>query len=163
TAFSITSPTSAIAQINVPVSAATGAHSITITTNGEIATLSNAFTVSGIVPALVSVNPAAAQQGDAVDVSITGAATSFQPGVTSVSAGAGIVVTNVNVKSSTSVSAHLAIDPLAVTGLRSITVTTGGQVLTLNNAFTVNPGPAVISQVNPSQVNQGDSLAVLLT
>jgi hypothetical protein len=53
----------------------------------------------------------------------------------------------VNVTSSTSATVPLTINPAAAAGTYNITVTTGSETVTLNNAFTVNTAPTMPSAV----------------
>lgn len=74
----VTSPTTAVAQVAVPANATVGLQNVTVSTGGEIATLGNAFAVTGATPALLSVVPSSAAQGQTLNVVITGNAyTSF--------------------------------------------------------------------------------------
>ena len=51
----------------------------------------------------------------------------------------------------------LNIDPAAAAGARNVTVTTGGEVVTLNNGFTVTNGTPVLTTVNPNTGQQGQT------
>jgi len=109
----------------------------------------------GATPALADVSPASAQQGAILDVALTGANTSFVNGATVVSFGAGISVNSVTVSSPTAATANVTIGPTAFTGSRTVTVTTGTEIVT--SAFTVTAGTASLSSVNPGSGQQGQS------
>src|SRR5205823_2367620 len=79
-----------------------------------------------------------------------------------VSAGAGITVSNVAFVSSTRLSASFAIDGAAAAGGRDVVVTNpNGGGGSLANAFTVNvAAPVVVSSMSPSQGTAGSTVAV---
>jgi hypothetical protein len=160
--LTVTSPTTATASINIDPAAATGARTVTMTTGSEVETLASAFTVNPGTPVLLSVNPNAGQQGQLSEpVSITGQFTHFVQGTTTASFGSGITVASLTVSSSTSATAVINIDPLAPSGARTVTMTTGSEVATLANGFTVAAGTPVLVSVNPNSGQQGQqSLSV---
>jgi hypothetical protein len=88
-------------------------------------------------PLVVWASPAGASLGKTVIVTIVGQNTNFVAGATQVSAGAGIMVTNVSVANGTTLTAQFAIDLGHPPGPRSITVTTGSEEATLPNGFHV--------------------------
>jgi hypothetical protein len=136
----VNSSTSATALLNISASAATGAQTVTVTTGSEVETLSNGFTVTAGTPMLLSANPNSGLQGQQnLSVALTGQFTNWVQGTTTASFGAGIVAP-VTVSSSTSATAVLNISASAATGARTVTVTTGSEVETLPNGFTVTPG-----------------------
>lgn len=147
--LTVTSPTTATAQLTVAVAAATGIRSVTVATGVQSATADLFSIVSSST--LLSINPSTGTQGQsAITVTITGQFTSFVQGTSTVSFGAGITVASLTVNSPTSATAVLNIDPAAATGARNVTVTTGGEVVTLNNGFAVTAGSPVITQVCPN-------------
>src|SRR5206468_3956712 len=131
----------------------------------EIATLANGFTViPGVSAILTSLKPASGQQGQTLSVAVTGDFTHFQPGATQVSVGSGVTVISVLVASSTALTAQVAIDPNAALGARMLTVTTGTEVASVPNVFTVQPQTPVIFSLNPGGGQQGQqNLAVAIT
>ena len=161
----VNSPVSAKAVLNIDPATPTGARTVTVTTGSEIATLSNGFTVTTGTPALVSANPNSGQQGQQnLPVVITGQFTHFQQGISQASFGGGITVVSLNVNSPASATAMLNIDPAAATGARAVTVTTGAEVATLSNGFTVTPSTPIGLSVSPSTGQQGQqNLSVTLT
>jgi RHS repeat-associated protein len=146
--LTVNSATSATAILNIDSTAATGGRSVTLTTNTEVVTLANGFTVSPGTPVIVSVNPNTGQQGQILSVVVTGLFTHFAQGTTIADFGPGITVSNIAVASTTSLTAQLNIAPnTPVCGARAVTVTTGTEVATLNNAFTVTTNAGIGSAV----------------
>jgi uncharacterized repeat protein (TIGR01451 family) len=88
-------------------------------------------------PVVVWASRASASPGQAVGVTIAGQNTNFASGVTQVTGGQGITVSNISVTSSTTLTVQFAISPNAALGPRSITVTTAGEEATLPNGFRV--------------------------
>ncbi|HLK62366.1 MAG TPA: alginate lyase family protein [Bryobacteraceae bacterium] len=88
------------------------------------------------VPIVVWVSPGNASAGQTVKVTIAGQNTSFSQ-ASQVTAGAGITVSNVNVVSSTLLTAQLTVAAGAASRPRPITVTTGTEEATLPSGFTV--------------------------
>ena len=88
-------------------------------------------------------------------MSLTGQFTHWVQGTSTASFGAGITVATLTVNSATSATAVLNIDPAAAAGARNVTVTTGGEVVTLNNGFTVTNGTPVLTTVNPNTGSRG--------
>jgi hypothetical protein len=161
---SVTSPTSATATLNIDPTAVIGDRLVTLTTSGEVVTVTNGFKVTPGTPVLTLVNPNSGVQGQPNElVTLTGQYTHFQQGVTTASFGSGIAVSQLTVNSPTSATAKINIDPSAALGFRNVTVSTGAEVVALNNAFTVNPGVAIVTQVNPNtgqQNQQNESVAI---
>ena len=84
------------------------------------------------------VNPNRDQQGRTrLDVVITGQSTHFAAGTSAVSFGAGITVGTVTVTDATHLTAQISISMAAALGGRTVTVTTGSEVVSLVNSFTV--------------------------
>ena len=110
---------------------------------------------TGGQPALTSVVPASAAQGVTLDVALTGVNTTFASGTTTVGFGAGIAVNSVTVTSPTSATANITVSPTAFTGGRTVTVTTGTEVVT--SAFAVTAGPALLSSISPTSGQQGQT------
>ncbi|HEX4133697.1 MAG TPA: Ig-like domain-containing protein [Bryobacteraceae bacterium] len=169
TNVTVTSPTTATLTLSIATLAGLGEYSITASTNGEDAFENNAFVVTPGTPVLLSATGATVQQGqDFTFLTILGRLTSFVPGwpaagATSVNLGNGVTVTGVNVTSPTSITVTGTADPLAYTGGRNVTVTTGAQQLVLFGAFSVTPGTAEISQLSPATGNQGQTFNVTIT
>jgi hypothetical protein len=161
----VNSATSLTANVSIAAGAATGARNLTVTTGAEVVNLSNAFTVTAGTPVITLVNPNSGQQGSVnMAVAVTGLYTNFVQGTTAVSFGSGITVSNVNVTGPTQLSAQVTIDSTAAIGNRTVTATTGAEVVNLSNAFTVTAGTPVITLVNPNSGPQGSvNMAVTVT
>jgi hypothetical protein len=78
-------------------------------------------------------------------VAIVGQSTNFAQGTTVASFGAGITVNSLTVTSATTATANLTIQAAAATGARTVTMTTGAEVVSLANGFTVAAPLDVIS------------------
>jgi hypothetical protein len=147
-ALTVTSPTSATAVLNISPSAPQQPNTVTITTGGEVETRANGFAVSS--PVFLA-SPTTGQQGQQnLQVFISDEFTYWVPGLTQVDFGPGITVTSVTVDATYGLIAVLNISPTAPTGPRNVTVTTGTEVDTLGNGFTVTPGNGSLG--TPTQV-----------
>jgi hypothetical protein len=132
------------------------------TTLGEVANLNNAFVVQAGTPYLLSSGPGSEpQQGSAV-FTILSQATNWLTSTPTVSYGDGVVVSNVNVTSDTSLTANGYIQPTTAVGWRNLTVSSGTQVLGMNYALYVTPGPAVINSVTVNSLGQGNTATVTI-
>jgi RHS repeat-associated protein len=148
------------AQLSIAAGAAAGARTLRVTTGGEVVTLANAFTVTGLAT-LLSINPNSGTQGQAnLPVTITGQNTHFS-NASVIDLGAGITVSNVSATDATHLNAQLSIAAGAAAGARTLRVTTGGEVVTLASAFTVGSAPALLS-INPNSGTQGQTVAVAI-
>ena len=88
--------------------------------------------------AITSVNPSQGNQGETLDVVITG---SNFAGTTAVSFGSGINVNSFTVDSTTQITADITIEATAMTGARDVSVTAPGGTDTLDGGFTVTETP----------------------
>jgi hypothetical protein len=108
-----------------------GARTVTVTTNAEVVSLANSFTVLN-TPLLTQVAPETAAQGQQnVSVNLSGSFTHWVQGTTLATFGSGITVLSLTVTSPTSATATLNIAPDALVGTRVVTVTTGVEVISL--------------------------------
>jgi hypothetical protein len=156
--------THATITLSIPPLAPLGATWITAQTAGEAATMNNAFVVQAGTPLLLSSGPGSLPQQSSATFTVLSQATNWTPATPpTVSYGPGVLVSNVNVTSPTSMTVTGAIDPLAYVGYRSLTVTSGLQVLGLSNVLYVSPGPAVIDSVTPNTAGQGADVNVTIT
>ena len=73
-----------------------------------------------------------------------------------------MTATNVVVGSSTSLTANFVLDPAAVAGPRTVTVTTAGGT-SVPQGFTINLPPPTLTSVAPNQGTRGTTVAVTLT
>ena len=157
--------------VTVPPSAPAGDASLAIAYDG-FSTNTATISIAAGTPTLTSINPSAGTSGSLVTVAIAGASTSFVPGQTVANFGAGIGVGGgqvglagaVTVTSATSATAQIAIDPSAAVGSRTVTLTTGSQSVSLNNAFTVGSPPAAMGPLSVAQtVPANGATAVSMT
>ncbi len=145
--------------MNISATAAAGARNVTVTTGGEVVTLTNGFTVTNATPLLTQINPNTAVQGQQnVSVALTGQFTHFVQGTTTALFAVGVAVASLTVNSATSATAVLNISSAAPPGAHNVTVATGAEVVTLTNGFTITNGTPVLTQVSP---NTGRPVAVI--
>jgi len=86
------------------------------------------------IPSVTSVSPASGDQGETLDVTITG---TYFTGATAVSFATGITVNSFTVDSSTRITASITIDADAATGARNVSVTIEGGTGALTGGFMV--------------------------
>jgi len=151
TATSLTVP------VTITGSAPLGAQGIQVVSGAETVSLANAFTVTQGTAVITLVNPNSGQQGQNLSVTISGNFTHWLQSTTSATFGAGITVASLTVNSTTNATAVLNIDPAAAVGARNVTLTTGAEVVTLTSGFTVTALAPVLTAVNPSTGQQGQS------
>ncbi|MGB6746110.1 MAG: hypothetical protein WBE38_20845, partial [Terracidiphilus sp.] len=165
----VTSPTTATAQVIVPATAAIGVDNVTVATGGEIASLANSFTVTGSTPALISIAPASAKQGQSTSVVITGNAyTAFNAcpgGVITADFTGEISSPTVNVISANQVSVPITVAQDANVGGITANLTCGGagQATIFPFTFSVTPSAAAITSVTPNSVPQGGQVTLNVT
>ena len=147
------------ASITIGGSAAPGLRSVTVTTAAGTATLPNGFTVVGL-PAVISISPSQAAQGETVSVTITG--TSFL-GATAVSFGPGITVNSFTVDSDTQITASITVSDSAAAGAIEVSVTTPAGAGSLAGGFTVAVPSPDTGAVTPESGAQGASFEVVIT
>ena len=122
---------------------------MTATTAGEIASLTNAFVVQPGTPLILSSGPSSAQQQQNITFTILGQSTQWVNGTTTVNCGQRRHDQPVNVTSPTRSPQRRRLIGGRSPGYRTLTVTTGAQVLTLPFAFVRHQRPAAISALNP--------------
>jgi len=128
--------TSATADISIDTVAFTGGRSCTLGSDGV--NYNFTFTVNPSSASLVSVTPNSGLQGFSVALQVTGSNTHWAQGLTSPGLG-GITVNRTVINSPTSAEVDITIPANAGLGARSLTMSTNGEIVTLNNAFTVLP------------------------
>jgi len=95
-------------------------------------------TVPVVVPKLLSVAPNSGLQGQQnISVAITGQFTHFSQGTTTANFGTGVTVTSLTVNSATTATAIVNVAAGAALGATNVTMTSGLEVATLTNGFTV--------------------------
>jgi len=140
--ITVTSPTSLTCNFVITSAATLSTRTVTVATGTESAT--DTFQVTPAGSPSVAISPVSAGQNDAAPVTINGTNTSFVQGTTTVTiSGTGVAVSGVTVASPTSLSAIFTVAGNAPTGLRTVTITTGAQVVTTQ--FSVNAPQQVIS------------------
>lgn len=159
----VASPTSLTAQLAIDPNASPGTRTLTVTTNAEVVSAADVFTVQQAVPVLSSVSPNVGQQGQALSVALTGQFTHFAQGATQVNFGGDITVGAINVTSPTSLTVALTIPATAAAGTRTITVTTGAETASLAGGFRIQATTVLITGVTPTSGQQGQTLAVAIT
>lgn len=92
-------------------------------------------------PALISVSASSGTQGNSnLSLTFTGSSTNWVNGTSVASfSGTGITVNSTTVSSSTAATVSITIASNATTGTRDVTMTTGAEVVSLSNYFTVIP------------------------
>ena len=124
---------------------------VTLTTGTEVVTKTAAFTVAAGTPVITTITPTSGQQGQTLDVAVTGQYTHFVHGTTGASFGAGILVNGVTVHSPTSATVNVSIAADARLTTRNVTLTTGTEVVTKTAAFTVTAGTPVITAIDADE------------
>ena len=136
----VTDATHVTANITIGANAQLGNRDVLVTTGSEVAAASHVFTVT---PAslLTLVVPSKGQPGANLSVTVKGQFTHFVQGSTSASFGAAITVNSITVTDGTHATINLTIAGGAALGLRTVVLTTGAEVASLANAFTVTAVP----------------------
>ena len=96
------------------------------------------FIIKQAPPVITSVSPNQSDQGETLDVIISG---SNLDGVSAVSFGTGITINNFTNRSPTQIAVNISIDTNTTTGTRDVLVTTASGTSTLSGSFTVNERP----------------------
>jgi hypothetical protein len=158
--FTVNSSSEISANITISNSAMPGARDVSVTTPGGIATKTSIFTINQVTPTITSVSPNQANQGETLDVIITG---TYFTDATAVSFGSGITVNSFTVDSPSQITAVITIGSSATPGTRDISLIIPGGTVTKAGGFTVNRIPPTITSVSPNQGNQGETLSVTIT
>jgi hypothetical protein len=163
--LTVTSATSATVVVNISAGASTGTRTITLTTGSEVDALTNGFTVAPGSPVLLSANPSVGQQGQqGLSVSLAGQFTNWAQATTTASFGAGITVASLTVSSPATATAIVNISSSAAAGTRTVTLTTGSEIDTLTNGFTVSSSTQpVILTLNPKAALAGSAFTLAVT
>ena len=131
-----------------------GAATVTVTANGQAASLANGFTYIA-APTVTSVAPSAGTTAGGTSITIAGA--NFAAGAT-VTLG-GNPATNVVVVNTTQITATT---PAGGAGPATITVAVNGQAGSLTNGFTYDV-PATVGSVSPNTGSTGGGTSVTIT
>ena len=158
----VTCPTCLTAEVGIADNAPVGAHNITVTTGTETASLTGGFTVLAGTPTLTSMVPATAKQGLSVPISFTGKFTHWMQGATQLSLGTGITVTSVAVASATALTAQISIDPSAAIGTRTPIITTGAEIVSQPDIFSVQSAVTTVT-ASPTSGQQAQTLSTVVS
>ncbi len=152
--------------IQVPVTVTTGAaataRTVTVTTGGQQLSFANAFTVLPGMPNITQISPNIGVPNSTVTVTITGQFTNWVNGTTVANFGPGVSVNGggsgatgtLTINNAYTATATLTVDANATLGSRNVTVTTGTQILTVTNGFTVQADtttPPSVTYVSPTR------------
>ena len=158
----VTSPTSISASGQISPTAYTGYRTVTVATGTQILTLPNAFLVTSGPATIAALNPATAEQGETLNVEVTGANTNFDQNYTVPYFGPGTTINSITVNSATDATVNITISPSATVQQNTVTMTTLGEVASGVQAFTIGTGPSITS-ANPISVAQGATQSVTVT
>ncbi len=149
-----------IATVNISIDqlASLGGRSVIATTpsaQGSLAyQVSGAgFSVNPSLAQMTAVTPNTTQQGQSVDVAVTGANTHWSA-ATTFNFGSGIAVQNVHVVDQTDATMTLVVPALASEGPTWASATTLGEVASMNNAFVVTAGTPLLLSSGPGSLPQ---------
>jgi hypothetical protein len=165
--LTISTPTSAIANITIAPTAIIGARSVSVTNaspGGGTAALGTVFNVANPIPTLATIAPGSGARGQTLDAIITG--TGFVAGTSTLTLGTDVTVNSFTVASFTQLNANITIAFTGVAGGRDVTVTNGppgGGAGSLASGFIVNNPVPTISNLVPSSANRGSTSSVTLT
>ncbi|MGD0790986.1 MAG: Ig-like domain-containing protein [Terriglobales bacterium] len=143
-----------------PTIAGAIAGAITVTNTSSPNPLIIDLTGTGTITYSAVLNPASAHQGTSETILITGTNTNFGP-TTTVNFGANITTGTVTVNGPTSASVPITIAASAATGSRSVTITTGTQVVT--TSFSVIAGVPAVTLINPNNIGPTQTEPVTVT
>ena len=159
--LTITDATDAQANITISNTTPVGYRTVTMVTGGEFATSSSTgFQIGPNNATLLRVSPNASGQGTNVAVTLTASGTHFLQNATQVAFTGGILTGDVQVTSSTTAVAQISVPAAATPGLQNVTVSTGGEIASLQNAFGVFATTPILTSVSPSSGQQGQTLNV---
>ena len=156
--FTVDNDTQITLRITIGPAAETGWRTVTVTTPLFTGTRSNGFRVDSAAPLISSIEPSFGEQAESYTVLLAG---SKFTGATSVSFGAGITVDDFTVDSDTQITVQVTVGQAAATGWRTVTVTTPLFTGTRSNGFRRGLRAPLISSVEPSFGEQGESYTSL--
>ncbi len=145
--ITVNSATSATATLQIASTATTGSRNLSVVTGGEVAVPSTGIVfeiIAVAAPRVDYLSPKEAIQGQTVTSALIAINTHFTAATPMVKfSGTGITVKSATATSDTNLSLSLELAANAPVGMQGITVTTGSEVATLANAFTVLDTPKV--------------------
>jgi len=158
--------TTATATLTIAADAPAGSRDATVTTGSELASGTDLFEVlcaDCTQPRLLMVSPGAGQAGQTLDLTITGADTSFSASSALAISGAGIAILDLTAANATELLATVELSADAPPGLRDVTVTTGAEVASGRDMFEVvcaDCGTSRLVSITPAEASLGTSLDV---
>lgn len=111
-----------------------------------------------VPPALTAVTPSTAAAGQTLLLTITGASTHFVKGSTTVNLGPGITPAQPTIINPASLSVSITVAPNAAPGPRTLTVTTGAEILTAPFQITAASTPPPRAPFSPIRVHCGGGI-----
>jgi RHS repeat-associated protein len=122
---------------------------------------SSALTVNPLA-VISTLTPNSGQTGQSLTVTVTGQFSNFLQGATVASFGAGITVVSTKVTDATHLTLNISIAGNASVGPRTVTLTTGAEVASLTNGFTVSAagGNPTITDFNPKSGSIGTLVTI---
>jgi hypothetical protein len=132
--FTVLSSTQITASITIISGTGIGPRDVSVTTPGGSVILPDSFVIKQALPAVTSVSPNQASEGETIDVIISG---SNFDGVTAVNFGAGVSVKSITSLSPIQLKVNIAINDETPTGVRDVSITTAGGTSTLGSSFTI--------------------------
>ncbi len=167
--LTISSPTTAQAQITVLSVASVGFSTLTASTDGEVVYLPQAIDIEEGSPIMLAFSPSVGQQDGTYTLQILGRFTHFNQNTTNVAFNQDITVNSINVVDSENMTANITISPWAYVDYGSpcghiATVTTGNEQVSMATptpgTFCVAQGAEEITSVSPLEAIQGSTLTV---
>jgi len=149
--------------IAIEAGALTGTRMVTVSTPAGTSTPFTGFTVaSSVVPAISGINPSSGTQGTTMGATISG---TDLLGATAVTfSGSGVTATIGSGGTATSVPVTIAIALGALTGTRTVTVTTPAGTSTPFEGFTVEASPVpAITGISPPSGAQGTTIGATIS
>ena len=163
TGVTVTSPDSLSVSGSVSPLAFVGSRNITVTTGAQQLVLFGAFFVSPGTAQITQLSPNTGNQGQTMNVAITGTNTNFTQNVTVANFGQGISVNTLTINSLTSATANITVAANAIAQQNSVTLTTLGESATAVNAFTIVSTTPIIDFINPTFLSQGQTGNISIT
>ncbi|MGD0894371.1 MAG: Ig-like domain-containing protein [Terracidiphilus sp.] len=154
TNVNVTSDTSLTVQGYVLPTAPVGYYNLTVSTGTQTLGLSNAVYISAGPAVINSVTPNVGDQNANLSVQINGINTHWVQGTTTLNF-PDMLINSFVVNSPTSITANITVDATAPAGQYSVTATTGGEVATGVNVFTVSQSEPELLAVVPNSGPQG--------
>ena len=179
--FTVTSPTTATATISVSPTAPVGGDSV-ITITGSQVVSGTAFSVTPSAAEIAIVQPTCATQQPAINyipcnaptgppvvsqlqtvsLSITGTDTHWVQGETVANFGSGVITDSLTVNSPTLATVQITVLSSSPVGFASLTMSTDGENVTLQQAIDIEEGFPVLLSTSPAGGLQGATLNLQL-